>query len=213
MNITKRIEYPRTLHLPFSYGRSSDDNVIQDLSTFEGKEVVITIKMNGECTTMYNDYIHARSIDGKYHTSRDWIRKFHSSIKQNIPVGDRICGENMYAVHTIHYTDLESYFYGFSYWSNLLCLDYDNTISIFRNLNIAFPTELYRGCFDLNIIEDIANSFPVDTHEGFVVRNVDSFHYQDFQSNVVKWVRPNQQSTNDAWMYNKFTTNNIREVQ
>jgi len=39
-----------------------------------GREVVVTEKMDGENTTMYCDNIHARSIDGRHHPSRDWVK-------------------------------------------------------------------------------------------------------------------------------------------
>jgi hypothetical protein len=68
-----RIKYPRTLHLPWSPGVSSDDRVLHDLSCFTNKEVVVTTKMDGENTTLYADVFHARSIDGRHHSSRDWL--------------------------------------------------------------------------------------------------------------------------------------------
>lgn len=44
----KRYKYPRTYHLSSSPGKTSDDKVISDMSEFEGKEVVVTEKMDGE---------------------------------------------------------------------------------------------------------------------------------------------------------------------
>ena len=208
--MNNRIKYPRTPHLPNSLGATCDDKVIQDLSIFEGKDVVVTIKMDGENTTLYHDYIHARSIDGKYHPSRDWVKAFHASIKHNIPLGDRICGENLYATHSIHYDNLNSYFYGFSYWNNRLCLDYDNTISIFNDMGISYPEELYRGLFDYKLIEKLANELQTDVNEGFVVRNIDSFHYDDFSNNVVKWVRANHVTSDDHWMYKTIIPNKLK---
>ena len=54
-----RIKYPRTPHLPWSLGATNDDVKQRDLSHFVGKQVVVTEKMDGENTTLYNDYIHA----------------------------------------------------------------------------------------------------------------------------------------------------------
>lgn len=41
-------KYPRTMHLPYSYGRSSDDRVLNTVDHFAGREVVVTMKMDGE---------------------------------------------------------------------------------------------------------------------------------------------------------------------
>ena len=54
-----RIKYPRTPHLPFSPGRSDDDIGLGKVE-FTG-EVVVTEKLDGENTTLYHDYLHART--------------------------------------------------------------------------------------------------------------------------------------------------------
>ena len=38
--------------------------------------------------------------------------------------------------------------------------------------------------------------------EGFVVRNIDSFKYEDFSKNVGKYVRANHVQTNQHWTEN-----------
>lgn len=65
----KHTKYPRTPHLPWSEGATSDDVFLNNCSHFEGKEVVVTEKLDGECTSMYHDKIHARSIDSRNHPS------------------------------------------------------------------------------------------------------------------------------------------------
>ena len=60
---TTRVKYPRTWHLPWSPGATADDRVLDSVSHFYGREIVVTTKMDGECTTMYSDFLHARSID------------------------------------------------------------------------------------------------------------------------------------------------------
>jgi hypothetical protein len=98
------------------------------MSFFKGKEIICSIKMDGENTNMYSDYIHARSIDSKYHSSRTWVKNFYFKIRHKIPEGWRICGENMYAKHSIHYRHLKSYFLLFSIWDkDNICLSWDET--------------------------------------------------------------------------------------
>lgn len=196
----KYTKYPRTYHLPFSPGITSDDKIINSYDKLLNRQVVITIKMDGENCTLYNDYIHARSIDGQHHPSRNWVKRFHAQICNQIPNGDRICGENLYAQHSIKYDNLKSYFYGFSYWSSSYCLDWDTTIDKFEQLGIVYPDVIYRGIFDISVIKDIADSFDITTNEGFVVRTVDSFNINEFSTNVAKWVRSTHVQTDTHWM-------------
>ena len=127
----KYVKYPRTYHLPWSPGATDDDRVLTDEeleANFVGRMVVVTEKMDGENTTMYNDYIHARSLDSASHPSREWVKNLHAQIQWQIPDGWRICGENLYASHTLHYAGLPSYFIVFSVWDeNNICQSWDDT--------------------------------------------------------------------------------------
>ena len=67
---TTRVRYPRTYHLPWAPGAIDDDRVLSDVRSFEGQEVVVTAKMDGEQTTLYTDYLHARSVCWSLHPSR-----------------------------------------------------------------------------------------------------------------------------------------------
>src|SRR5690606_33193847 len=58
-----RVKYPRTYHLPWSPGMTKDDRMMDSDKAFEGKEVIAVVKMDGENTTMYQDYIHARALE------------------------------------------------------------------------------------------------------------------------------------------------------
>ena len=48
-------KYPRTPHLPWSPGASDDDVRVADTAMSEGREVVVTEKLDGENTTLYAD--------------------------------------------------------------------------------------------------------------------------------------------------------------
>jgi len=104
------VKYPRTYHLPWSPGLTDDDRMLPSVSVFEGQEIVVTRKMDDENTTMYPDYLHARSLEEEHHESRGWVKRLHAEICWNIPQGWRICGENLFALHSIRYDDLLSYF-------------------------------------------------------------------------------------------------------
>lgn len=185
-----RVKYPSTPHLPFSADLSSDDKYIRTLAGLIDQEVVVTEKLDGENTTMYSDHIHARSVDSRHHPSRDWVKMFWAQRRFLIPEGYRICGENVYAQHSIRYDNLESYFYGFSVWDKSnVALDWDETIQYFENLQIEPVPVLYRGKFDLKILEDLAKSMDTSIHEGFVVRTTGRVPYSEFDTKFAKWVR------------------------
>lgn len=162
--------------------------------------------MDGENTTMYHDYIHARSLDSKHHPSRNWVKSFHASIAHLIPSNLRICGEDVYAVHSIEYSNLESYFYGFSVWEDTTCLSWDDTVEYFELLGITSVPVLYRGRYD----EQVIKSLNIEKKEGYVIRLVDSFN--DFAQSVAKYVRPNHVQTEFHWMHGEVKPNKLKEI-
>lgn len=202
-----KIKYPRTYHLEFSEGKSSDDKTQFDLSSFNEKEIVVSEKMDGENTTMMNDCFYARSLDSNSHLSRDYVKGIWGNIKHEIPNDFRICGENLYAQHSLRYDNLPSYFMVFSIWDKELCLSWDETIEYCKLLNLQTVKVLYRGLFDLEFIRNLK----IDTtkQEGFVVRLACEFTLNDFQKSVVKWVRKGHVQTNEHWMNNFVTPNKL----
>lgn len=207
MNKTHRVKYPRTFHLPWSEGKTHDDKTLPDVSHFTGREVVVTVKLDGENTSIYSDYTHARSLDSSGHWSRSWIKAFQGEIGHNIPANWRICGENMTAVHSIEYTDLKSYFYGFSIWNEVnTCISWDDTLVFFELLGIEHVPILYRGVFDETVIRKLYTQEMYDTCEGYVVRLADAFEYRDFNRSVAKFVRKDHVvCTDEHWFYGSTT--------
>jgi hypothetical protein len=207
-------KYPRTLHLPWSPGISNDDKVLESVEHLLGKPLVLTVKMDGECTTMYPDYIHARSINSTDHISRHWVKKLHQQIKYRIPSGWRICGENLYAKHSIYYDDLSSYFLVFSIWNdNNYCLSWSDTISMTKDLGLFTVPVLSEFCINSEeTLYEYTNSEFANLdgiHEGYVVRLCDSFSYYDFSKSIAKYVRTSHVQTRDHWMYKSLTINKL----
>jgi len=203
----KHVKYPRTWHLPWSPGATKDDRIIKSTDIFKGREVVVTIKLDGENTTMYNDYIHARSRADKKHWSKSWIKNFHSQIASDIGPNDRLVVENLFAKHSIKYRDLESYCYGLSIWTGMRCWGYTETSEMFNLLGIPTPKVLYQGIFDEKIIKEVF--VPFDMQEGYVVRLADSFHYKDFSKSVAKYVRKGHVQPGDHWFHGKAGEKNL----
>jgi len=207
----KYVKYPRTYHLPDSPGLQNDDRRADDLSVLQqAHRLIITEKMDGENTTLYHDHLHARSLDSRHHPSRDWIKAFHGQIKHDIPDWMRICGENLYAKHSIAYDDLESYFYGFSIWTDQGCISWNETEFWFRVLGITPVPVLWSGTWN-HIPWQHLTDLVQDGMEGYVIRNADGFDLNEFQKNVVKYVRKDHIQTDQHWMQAAVVPNKLKE--
>lgn len=206
-------KYPSILHLPFSANLINDDKGLRDCAQFENREVVVTEKLDGENTSGYWDgKIHARSLDSANHPTRNWVKQLLSNKLYELPPGYRICGENVYAKHSIEYRNLKSYFYLFSVWNQDICLSWDDTIEWAELLEIETVPLLYRGQWNEKRIQEIYQEYTVsknDEVEGYVVRNTCSFSYTDFSSNMAKYVRKNHVQTSAHWMNEAIIKNGL----
>ncbi len=165
------------------------------------------------CTSIYNNYLHARSLDSTNHPSRNWIKQFASEkIFGHLPGGWRICGENLFAKHSIHYQDLTSYFYAFSIWSqNNIALGWDESIEWFELLGLEYVPVIYRGQYDLDAIIKAFEPYKYN-HEGFVVRLSAAIEYDQFNTSFAKYVRANHVQPNaEHWMYQEIIPNNLMD--
>lgn len=207
------VKFPRTYHFKWSPGLQNDDRVLQSLSSLEGQEVVASIKMDGENTSGYTDYIHARSVDSRHHESRAWVKSLQGKIGYNIPKGWRVCGENLYAEHSIPYKNLPDYFLVFSIWNEFnVCLSWDETEEWTQLLGLKTVPIIYRGIFDKETIEEVFEKyceFSKDPVEGYVVRVADSFSYGDYRHKVGKYVRKNHVQTDQHWMEKPVVKNGV----
>ncbi|MGW6686302.1 RNA ligase family protein [Streptomyces sp. NPDC054961] len=202
-----RAHYPRTPHLPWSPGATSDDVRTTGVDGLAGREVVVTEKLDGENTTLYADGLHARSLDSGHHPSRAWVKGLQSRIGAGIPAGWRVCGENVYARHSLAYEELDAWFYGFSVWDGDHCLDWDRTVRFLHGLGVPGPRVLWRGTFD----ERALRRLRIDTarQEGYVIRTVAGFERADFGHRVAKWVRGGHVRTDTHWMYARVVANGL----
>lgn len=208
----ERMKYPRTPHLPWSSGRSNDDIAIDSIDHFTRfDDIVVTEKLDGENSTLYHNYLHARSVDSKSHPSRDWLKQFHATIRHNIPEDFRVCGENVYAKHSIFYETLNSYFYVFAIFQEEMCLSWDDTVEWSALMGLETVPVLYRGVWDEWAIKACwreTSTFGKE-QEGYVVRNAVNFLFSNFRENVAKYVRPQHVTTNQHWMYQAVIPNQL----
>ncbi|MGV3588799.1 MAG: RNA ligase family protein [Adhaeribacter sp.] len=114
MNISQK--YGRTYHYPFSPGTTSDDRInynywsdIQQMKT-----IIHTEKLDGEnnCLNRYGVFARSHAVP----TVSPWtqyLRQRWESIRNDL--GDlELFGENLYAIHSIEYRHLESYYFVFA---------------------------------------------------------------------------------------------------
>jgi hypothetical protein len=197
-------KYPSTPHLPWSGTVGGDDSVLDDYKHFRGKCVVVTEKMDGENTSMYGHKVHARSLSSTNHPSRDWVKAFwaNSGISYYL-MHDYLClvGENLYAKHSIKYTNLKSYFYGFAIRTMWQFYGWDETVEIFNKFEIQPVPVLYRGVWDYHKIKGLVKELDLSKQEGYVVRLEGRFAVTRFEESVAKYVRPNHVASSAHWLY------------
>ncbi len=208
------VKYPRTRHCPWSRTIGEDDKVHPSMKHFHGIEVVVTEKMDGENTSMYRDHYHARSIDSRNHPSRDIVKQTWGNIRHLIPKNFRLCGENLYAEHSIPYTDLDSYFYGFSVWdANNIALGWDDTVNFLNQIGVTPVRVLYRGVYDEAKIKTLWSESKHSVMEGYVIRTVDEIPYEKFGDLVAKFVRKGHVTTDEHWMTKAIVPNTLKRTE
>lgn len=210
MNMYK---YPRTPHLPFSESHTDDDKTLEsDEKFYDFEEVVVTIKMDGENTTVYPDgTFHARSLDCRHHDYQSWLLNYIQYWAYQIPEKHRICGEYLYARHSIEYNELDSYYMAFSLWNNSVCCSWDESVKLFDKLGIYHVPVIFTGKYDTAKIKELAKQVISDGHEGIVVRDAKAFNYGFFDAHVAKYVRANHVQTDKHWLSQEIVQNGLKQ--
>ena len=168
---------------------------------------------------MYRNYFHARSIDGNSHSSQSYDKNLHSKISYDIPENWRLCGENLYAKHSIKYNNLKSYFLLFSIWNEKnVCLSWDATLEWVELIGINTVPVVYEGLWDEEKIRALTSikEYDGDPVEGYVVRLRDSFSYRDFKVSIAKYV--SEEFREDLkheynWRYKSFNINKLEKKE
>lgn len=215
----KQIAYTReTVVLGIERKSHRVDRIRYDLET-ETHNYFANDTLVHNCT-MYRDYIHARSLEYSPHPSRDRVKAMWANVAHDIPEGWRVCGENLYALHSIAYDDLASYFQVFSVWTDSNeCLSWDETKEWASLLGFRTVQELgrgpwkpdsawYHGAWAAHCLLNLGRE-----SEGYVVRNAAKFHYKDFRNNVAKYVRAGHVVHRDGhWSNRPVTPNKLKSL-
>ena len=213
-----RVKYPRTLHLPWSQGVSSDDKMHANVDAWAGMNVVVTEKMDGECTTVYPDgYVHARSVTPQPHPSRSWLLGYSSQWAYDLPAGWRLVGESLHTVHSLAYDQLADLFLVHSLWNAGECLSWDETTEWAELLGLHTVPVLWRGTFPADNPERVfqqareaAGVADETRSEGYVVRPAGAFPAALFDKVVGKYVRADHVTADRHWRHRTPTLNRTR---
>jgi len=212
---TEYVKYPRTPHLAFSGSINPDDIVKDNTDNFIGEKVIITEKLDGECTVIYSDgHAHARSLDSGYHPSRTRVKALAAKLSTDLPSGWRICGENLAAKHSIEYKKIP-HFMVFSIWNEKnQCLSWQQTKEWAELLDLPLAPVLYEGEWDEDVVRCCWHqpSEYSEESEGFVVRMATGFSYRKFSESMAKFVRPEHiADSRHHWLSQQVDYNDVLE--
>lgn len=207
---TQSSKYPSTSQLPFSPGVNSDDIQLADCESILHAEVIITEKLDGGNCCIKDGQVYARThAQSTTHESslavKQLVRGFPPGILED---GLELFGENMQAVHSIEYQNLESFFYLCAARRAGWWLPWDDVTELAGALGLPTAPVLFRGMLGSHgelqaLLEDWAPQPSAigagTTPEGFVVRRCEGFGDGAFAGSMAKYVRANHIQTDDAW--------------
>lgn len=203
------MKYPRIYHIPGSPGTSSDDRILtlEQWQILATSPVVATEKMDGENTTMTSEKIHARSEDSLDHPSRHYVKALHGAIRSTIAPGWRVVGENLFARHSVAYSDLADWFQVFAVFDPMgNLLSHRNIEEYARQRGLQTVPVLGEFPSGREAVEALKD-FDTDTQEGFVLRTPGVILPKWHEAGVAKWVRAKHVTTGHHWMYQEIIPN------
>jgi hypothetical protein len=196
-----------------------DDHYHIDPGFFLGRDVVITEKLDGGIAAINADRVYARSSGAP--TNQPWfaymkgrtVPKFYG-----LPPSVCVYGEDLYGVHSIEYDPLPDTFFLFHVLERMVenietpnthrdCFWSWNAAEEFaRQYSVNTVPVLHRGRFEK--ISEITEYFMDNigspsiygpSREGFVMRVIESFPFDEFEFHVCKFVRKNHVQTDKHW--------------
>ena len=216
-------KYPRSLHLPWSPGGTSDDKRMADVSSLLDVPLVITEKCDGSNLTYTRTAVFSRSHSGPPgHPSFDLAKATHARIAHELSLGLSLFCEYCYAVHSITYDALPDYSLVFGarddregrWW------DWDMVVAQAADLGLPTVPELYRGQVStVRELEALTLSLAAQPsvfggpREGVVVRHAGEFRDADFQRSLAKWVRSDHVTTDEHWMHQNIRPQRLAKME
>ncbi|EAY24418.1 RNA ligase family protein [Microscilla marina] len=209
-------KYPRTYHLPWSPGATSDDKIAAFIDQAIGQPIIITEKLDGENTCLNQHGVFARSHAAP--TQNPWssyLWDIHTRIHYQLDELE-VFGESLFAIHSITYTGLQQYFYVFGMRQGTVWLPWEEVVMYADLLDLPLAPVLFEGTVqneaELKALIDGVLREPSEFEslelgievpkEGAVVRLATAFESDDFDQSVFKWVRANHVQTDEHWTRN-----------
>lgn len=117
----------------------------------------------------------------------------------------------MYAIHSIAYDALPSYFLLFNIWDDQNhCLSWDETEEWVGLLGLETVPVIYRGLWDESLVRGLFDPYVKQDHmEGIVVRVARRFASDEFGKVVAKAVREGHVQTDEHWMHKEVVPNKL----
>lgn len=211
-------KYPRTPHLPWSPGGTSDDKKIKSIDYFLDKNIIIPEKMDGSNVCLQSNNCFARSHSSQpNHPSFDAFKSLHSQVKHLIPDNLQIFGEWLFAKHSIYYDNLPSWLmiFGVRDLKNKTWASWEEVALWGQELKVATVPLLFEGAAPdkedklINLINNFTDqkSSLGEAREGIVIRLSGSFSDIDFSKSIAKWVRKDHVQTDDHWKHQQIIKN------
>ena len=217
-------KYPRTYHFPLSPGTTSDDRIAKSFDCLLHEPIVITEKLDGENTCLNQYGVFARSHAAP--TRNPWAGYLWDTWNElHRQLGNlELFGESLYAVHSLVYNNLESYFYLFAIregerwlsWEEVefyaALLQFPTVPVLYKSRIVELPEELnthpkekLTSLIEQMVQQPSALSNPelgFVQREGIIARVAREFPDEAFAQCVYKWVRKNHVKTDQHWTRN-----------
>jgi len=213
-------KYPRTYHVMGSPGTTSDDRIAKSIRMICKGLMIMTEKLDGSNTSLNRHGVFGRSRVAPSNNGWDtWMKPLWEMIKNDLNDLE-ICGENMYGVHSIEYSGLDSHFYVFgirdtkhNMWLSWEEVEFYSAMLDLPTVPVLFKSE---NGFDVDEkwitdkILDLVSTpsmlsddrYFVSPKEGVVSRIAQEFPNDMFYNSIYKWVRKGHVQTDQHWQKN-----------
>lgn len=207
-------KYPRSFHLPWSPGGTSDDKRMLDVSGLVGAPLVVTEKCDGSNLTYTRQGVFSRSHSrAPVHASFDLAKATHGQIGHFLSDGLSIFCEYCYAVHSIAYEGLPGYSLVFGVRDDARSLWWPWSMVVEQADELQLPTVplLFEGQVGSEReLEELTTSLAQGPsvfgglREGVVVRLAGEFSDEAFPRSLAKWVRRDHVTTDEHWLHQEI---------
>lgn len=214
-------KYPSTPHWPDSESVHRDDSYHTEPEIFVNRPVVITEKLDGGNTCLWNGEVYARSTTAPSRAGWMAMVRKHHAWKTADPTLNPFTfyGEDIYGVHSIEYDAVpeDETFRLFAVrqhgsepdGSQDVILNWNTIVREAQKLGFPLVPVVFQGRFQS--IQEITEFFRQELQkpsalggprEGFVMRSVHGFFIPEFPTYICKYVRPNHVQTDEHWTRN-----------